>query len=380
MRVGVDYRPALFQAFGIGRYVKNLVAALLEADPALELELLAIFRRGLRDKIAAHAPPDPRRARLIGVPMPARLFAALGRFGLTANRLLRPCDVWHDVDYAPTPVRRIPRVVTLYDVAYFPEFGFVAPRQSRIMLRRVRALLVGDPEIVVISEAARADVVRAFDLDPARVHVTPLGFDPLFAAPGGEDAAREALARGGVRGPYVVALGTLEPRKNLVRLVRAFAAVRRERPDVGLVLLGRRGWRAEETFEEISRLGLDAAVRWLGSPSDLATAAITRGAAALAFPTLHEGFGLPAIEGLAAGTPVVASDIPVLREVCGDAAVYADPRDEAALARALLAALDPAGRDARVARGRERAARFTWRACAEGTLKAYASAVARARC
>ncbi len=253
MLVGMDYRPALFQAFGIGRYVKNLARALLDADPDLTLELLAIFHRGRRARAAAHDWPDALRARYVGVPCPARVFAFLRRLGFGADRLLRRYDVWHDTDYAATPVRRGPRVVTLYDVAYFPEFGHVSPQQSRKMTAIVRGLLQGDPEVVTISETAKADLVRAFDLDPSRVHVTPLGFDPVFARPGGEDKASQLLTHEGVRGPYVVALGTLEPRKNLVRLVAAFAGARARRPELSLVLLGRAGWRAEELFAEIDR-------------------------------------------------------------------------------------------------------------------------------
>lgn len=377
MRVAIDYRPALFQAFGIGRYVKNLARALLEADPQLSLALLGIFHRGQRARAAAHEWPDRLRAKYVGVPCPARVFALLRKLGVSANPLLGRFDLWHDTDYAPTPVKNVPRVVTLYDVAYFPEFGHVTPEQSQKMLGLVRALLRGGPEIVTISETAKGDLVRAFDLDPARVHVTPLGFDPLFAEAGGEEKARQLLTHEGIRGPYVIALGTIEPRKNLLRLVGAFERARRERPELSLVLLGRKGWRHEELFAEIERRDLRRAVRWLGSVPDRAAAAFVRAAACLAFPSLHEGFGLPVVEGMAAGVPVLCSNLPVLREVAGDAAEFAEPLDEAALAAGLLRALDPQGREARVAAGRARAARFTWRDCAEKTLVAYRAAVAR---
>ena len=378
MLVGMDYRPALFQAFGIGRYVKNLARALLEADPEVTLELLAIFHRGRRARAAAHDWPDALRARYVGVPCPARLFALFRRFGFGADRLLRRYDVWHDTDYCPTPVRRGPRVVTLYDIAYFPEFGHVSPKQSQKMTAIVRGLLQGDPEIVTISSTAKADLVRAFDLDPSRIHVTHLGSDPIFARPGGEEKAQQLLTHEGVRGPYVVAVGTLEPRKNLVRLVGAFARVKARRSELSLVLIGRLGWRAEELFAAIDRLGLKTSVRWLGAVPDASAAAIVRGAACLAFPSLSEGFGLPVVEGLAAGTPVACSDLRVLREVAGDAALFFDPSDEAAMAESILSASDPQGRAVRAERGRARAARFTWVACAEATLVAYRAAIARA--
>jgi glycosyltransferase involved in cell wall biosynthesis len=377
MLAAIDYRPALFQAFGIGRYVKNLVRALLAADPELSLDLLAIFHRGLRARSFAHEWPDRARARYVGVPCPARVFAILRRLGLGADLLLRRYDVWHDVDYAPCPVRRGPRVVTLYDVAYFAGRGHVTAAQSKKMLGIVRGLLRGDPEIVTISRTAKEELVRAFALDPSRVHVTPLGADPVFATPGGEDKARQLLTHEGVRGPFVVALGTIEPRKNLLRLVRAFAALRRERGDLSLVLLGRAGWRAEELFAEIDRAGLREAVKWLGPAPDATAAALVREASCLAFPSLEEGFGLPVIEAMSAGTPVACSELPVLREIAGGAAEFFDPLDEAALTRALLRACDPALRAEFRALGLRRAAGYTWRATAEGTLAAYRAAISR---
>jgi glycosyltransferase involved in cell wall biosynthesis len=378
MRVALDYRPALFHAFGIGRYVKNLAPALLRADPDVRLKLLAVYRRSLGAReVVSREGPDPSRATYVPIPCPARVFALARRIGLTADPFLGAYDVFHDTDYAPTPVRRGVRTTTLYDAAFLPEREFVSPSQARKMTAIVRGLLEGDPEIVAISETARDDLIATFALKPERVHTAPLGFDPSFAEPGFEAEASNLLTHEGVRGPYVVALGTFEPRKNLVRLVRAFGKVARGRSELSLVLVGRKGWRAEEVFAAIDRETPAARVRRLGAVSDPLVAALVRGAAAVAFPTLHEGFGLPAVEGMAAGTPVLVSDIPVMREVCGDAAVYADPYDVDALAEGLVDVLNPARRDERAHRGRARAATFTWDRCARGVLGAYRAAIAR---
>jgi glycosyltransferase involved in cell wall biosynthesis len=374
--VALEYRPALFQAFGIGRYVKNLAPALLAADPDLELVLFSVFLRGHAARERGH-PWPAARARRVGVRFPGRVVPLLGRLGYSFDERLAPFDLFHHTDYAITPLRTRRRVVTLYDTAWLPRRGFVEPVQSRRMESAVRALLRGDPEVLTLSDFARGELVEAFSLAPERVHVTPLAADPVFAIPRGAAAIDEAQRRHGLRAPYVIALGTLEPRKNVVRLVRAVAEARRAAPDLGLVLLGRKGYRHEEVFAEAAPLG--SAVRWLGSVPDADAASLVQGAAALAFPSLYEGFGLPAIEGMAAGVPVIASDIPVMREICGAAAILVDTTRDGVLAEAIRWALNGRGPAALAAAGRERAAQFTWDRCAAGTLRAYERVLERTR-
>jgi alpha-1,3-rhamnosyl/mannosyltransferase len=379
--VALEYRPALFQAFGIGRYVKNLATALLEADPTLELALLSIFLRGHGARDRAHAWPASR-ARRVGVRFPGRLVPALGRLGYTFDRRLGPFDLFHHTDYVATPLRTRRRVVTLYDTAWRPELGWVEPRQSRKMEHAVRSLLEGDPEIIAISEAARDDLVAHLRLDPTRVHVTPLAADPIFSRPLAPAEIGKVRARHGVRVPYVVSLGTLEPRKNLVSLVQAMRLVEGLLPDLHLVLLGRPGYDHEELLDQLADIGsgrLSQQATWAGAVSDHDAAALVQGSAALVFPSLCEGFGLPAIEGMAAGVPVIASDIPVMREICGDAARLVDTTKPRLLADAITwAVTDRAARDLAEA-GRARAATFTWRRCAEGTLQAYRALLERTR-
>jgi glycosyltransferase involved in cell wall biosynthesis len=373
--VALEYRPALFKAFGIGRYVKNLAPALLDADPDLHLKLFSVFLRGHDARALAHDWPAARATR-VSVRLPGRSVPWLGKLGYSFDRRLAPFDLFHHTDYAVTPLKTRRRVVTLYDTAWRGDLGWVEPAQSRRMERAVRGLLEGDPEIVTISEAARDDLVAYLRLDAARVHVTPLAADPIFSRrlPPGEIA--QVHTRHGVRPPYVIALGTLEPRKNLLNLVQAMPFVERLEPELQLVLIGRPGHAHGGLLRQIGEVG-SGRVEWLGSVSDHDAAALVQGAAVLAFPSLCEGFGLPAVEGMAAGVPVVASDIPVMREICGDAARLVDTTSPPALAEALVwAAEDRAARDLAAA-GRARAARFTWRRCAEGTLAAYRALLER---
>jgi glycosyltransferase involved in cell wall biosynthesis len=334
-----------------------------------------VFLRGHSDRARDHDWP-PARTRRVSAHFPGRLVPLLGRLGYTFDRRLAPFDLFHHTDYAVTPLRTRRRVITLYDTAWRSDLGWVEPRQSRRMEGAVRELLRGDPEIVTISESAAADLTAYLRLDPARVHVTPLAADPIFSQPVAAGAIAEVGARYGVQAPYVIALGTLEPRKNLVNLVRAMRLVGGGHREIGLVLLGRAGHRHQDLDAEMGAEGSDRA-RWLGNVPDADAAALVQGAAALAFPSLHEGFGLPAIEGMAAGVPVIASDIPVMREICGEAALLVDTTKPELLAEALRWAVTDRGARDVAARGRARAARFTWRRCAEGTLAAYRALLER---
>lgn len=376
--VAVDWRPALFRAFGIGRYVRNMVAGVIAADPDIRMELLAVFLRGRKDRLAQFPAPSTSRVTVHGMSLPARFWPPLAAMGLGADRMLHRAQLFHDTDYYVTPVRRLPRIVTLYDTAWRLELGHVEPSQSRKMESMVRRLTATHPEVITISEAARHDLVSYLGLSPERVHVTPLAPDPLFALPASDATRFQAESLHGLRGPYVIHLGTLEPRKNLRMLVRAHARAAAMRKGLGLVLLGRRGWRHEEVLHEIAQSPARDSVHWLGDVSDEVCAALVQGASALAFPSLHEGYGLPAIEGMSAGVPVVLADLPVLREVGGDFATYCDPNDESQWSHALLAAIeDPVLSQRAKSDGVRWASAWTWKACGVKTLAAYRACLGR---
>jgi alpha-1,3-rhamnosyl/mannosyltransferase len=375
--VALDYRPALFQGFGIGRYVHNLVRALIEEDADISLKLYGVFLRRRREVMARHEFPPGDRASFHGAALPARLIPLLARcFPVSASTFTGDFDLFHDTDYAVTPVRGRPRIATLYDTAYFRERGFVSEDQAAHMHRIVRQLIRGVAHVITISEFARADIVEAFDLDPDRVSVTPLGVDPVFLEEVGSDGVEATMAAYGVEAPYCIYLGTLEPRKNLVRLVRAFGRLLEIEPEYRLVLVGRKGWGHERVFDVARGLGLAESVRWLGAVGDRDAARLLRGASIMAYPSLYEGFGLPALEGMATGVPVLAADSHALREVCGDGALLVDPRDEDAIYEGLrYLALDRGEAHELALRGQRRADTFTWRSCARRTLEAYRRAL-----
>jgi glycosyltransferase involved in cell wall biosynthesis len=378
--VALDYRPALFYGFGIGRYVKNLVPALLEADETLRLKLYGVFLRNRQATLKDHDWPDPTRASFHGAPLPARLIPWLAKYlPLHVGSFTGAFDLFHDTDYALLPVRRKPRVVTLYDTAYLREGEWVSGAQSEHMANIVRRQVKDGTRFLTISEFAKSELIEAFSIPESLIDVTYLGVDPMFLE---EPDSRDAtlLCAMGVRDPYVLYLGTLEPRKNLVRLVKAFANLQEIAPEFQLVLAGRLGFAHERIFETIESLGLMNSVLSLGRVTDKAAVALMRNASVLAYPSLYEGFGLPALEGMAAGVPVLTSDSHALREICGDGALLVNPTDDQSMVEGLRhLALDRSAAFEIADRGRERSKAFTWDRCAKGTLAAYRKAIAEAK-
>jgi glycosyltransferase involved in cell wall biosynthesis len=268
-----------------------------------------------------------------------------------------------------------PNVVTIHDILFesHPDlFEGAFSARSRALIRRSarRAEIV-----LTVSEFSRRALIDHYALPPGKVRVTPNGVDcRVFHRMGNEDpAARKRL---GVEGPFVLAIGRIEPRKNLVRLMRAFAKAReRLSGGVRLVIAGQEDFRSRDVFEEAARHPKDSIV-FLGAVPDEDLPAIYSLAEAVAYPSLVEGFGIPILEAMACGTPVLASPRGALPEVGGDAVLWAEPEDEEELARGLERILtDSELRERLRAAGPPRARLFDWEETAKRTLEAYHEAV-----
>jgi glycosyltransferase involved in cell wall biosynthesis len=225
-----------------------------------------------------------------------------------------------------------------------------------------------------VSEFVAAEVVEAFDVDPSRVVAVPNGAPPLVAAGDTGLAPAGRAAAGADR--YVLALGTLEPRKDLPTLVRAFDQVADDDPELVLVLAGPDGWGAEQVTAAIAEARHGRRIRRLGWVDDHTRMGLLVGAEVVAYTSVYEGFGLPPLEALACATPVVATRAGALPEVLGDAAEWADPGDPTSVATALRALLlDPARRADIVETGRGRLAAYSWDRTADDLVKLYQRAV-----
>jgi glycosyltransferase involved in cell wall biosynthesis len=385
MRVGIDATPLLGPRTGVGRYVAGLVEALAElpgGEPE-EIALVPFTWRGTAD-LPRVAPAAPR-LRVGRRRVPARLLRATWAAVAfpPVEWLAGPVDVFHATNFVAPPARRAATVVTIHDLTYLRHPEMVTAASARYRDLVPRALRRG-ATVCTPTAAVGAEVADAYRLPPERLVVTPLGVGPAWRAATPPDPAW--LAANGLPERYLLFVGNREPRKNLPTLLAAYRELLAGRvPGAGrggsgsgvppLVLVGPAGW-----GEALDLAGLPAeAVRTPGYLPEDDLARVVAGAAALVFPSWYEGFGLPALEALACGTPVVATDLPALREVLGDQAALVPPGDAAALADALARVLDdPGGEPARSAR-RARAAAFTWAACARATLSAYHRALEAAR-
>lgn len=357
---------------GIGTYVRRLAPALLAEDPALDLSLF-------RCRFDGDGPPSEWLDRFTMTEVSGSIRSLYPRWDVTGRPRLpasfEGVDVVHATNPAGVPAARRGQalVVTVHDLA-FHRFPDRFPRSWRLLYRAGVRAAARRADAVVVPSHATADDLRAFtEVDPAKVHVTPLAASLTDASPD-VDAALERL---GVPRPYVLFVGTLEPRKNVVPLIRAYRQVA---PDVphALVLTGPDGWFVDETDREVARSGPGSVVR-TGRVDEADLDALYRGADAFVYPSAYEGFGLPVLEALARGVPTITSDVPALRELAGDAAMLVEPGEVAELAEALARLLgdDTMAADLR-RRGPERAAGYTWGATARATLDVYRRAAAEA--
>jgi glycosyltransferase involved in cell wall biosynthesis len=377
VRICLDVSAAAQHRGGIGRYAERLAEALTRL-PDLDLRLLY---HGPRDTAL---PPTlaglpARHVRLGSKPWRTTL-AIANWLHLPLDRMVGPCDVFHATDHVLPSLRRTATVFTVHDLAFLvhPETHL---RSNRAYLGALMPRYVATATMVIAdSESTRRDVLARYGVAADRVRVVPLGVEPTFAPVAPAQAQARMATRYGLTAPYLLFVGTLEPRKNLHGLIAAYRVLLQRRRDLPLlVIAGAEGWRYDEVYRLVQREALSSRVRFLGRVADTDLPALYSAAAAFAYPSLYEGFGLPPLEALACGSPVVCSDRSSLPEVVGDAALLGDPTDVGALAGAIERLLDDAPlRHALRQRGLARAARFTWERTAAATLAVYAEALRRA--
>lgn len=371
MRVGLDVTPLLGSRTGVGRYVEALVSSLAALPSAPELRLVGFSWRGLN---ALPAAVPPGMAALAGRRRaPARLLRELwALFDFPPVEWLSgPLDVFHGTNFVLPPRRRAAGVVTVHDLTFHTHPEWVSADSARYR-RLVPRALAAAGAVCAPSAAVAEQLAQTYRVDPARLVVTPLGVDRTWRE--AKPPEPRWLAAHRLPERYVIFVGALEPRKNLDTLISAYAELVGGDPAAPpLVLAGPAGWGPGPALDLLPA-GKLVRVGYL--PRE-ALAALVAGATCLAFPSRNEGFGLPPLEALACGTPVVASDLPVLHEVLGPHARFVAAADRDALAAALELTMRDDGPTPRAAR-RRHAAAWTWERCASATLGAYQLAAAGA--
>lgn len=375
MRIGIDYTAAVRQRAGIGRYTRQLVDALLALDSRHEYTMFAATG-GLEREIQY---PKPRpNVRLRTIPLSddwlARLWHRL-RLPISVELFTGPLDVFYSPDFVLPPTRQATRtVLTVHDLSFERHPDAFVPSLRRYLKRVVPRSIERADRVLADSAHTRSDIISLFHTSPTDVDVLYSGVDPGFH-PRREPGERERLGRryGIDEWPYILSVGTLQPRKNYVRLIRAFADLEPgiAGPGIQLLIAGGEGWLYEDIVAEAE---VHERVRLLGFVEDDHLPALYRQAALFVLPSLYEGFGLPVLEAMASGVPVVCSDASSLPEVAGDAALLVDPLDSDALTDAMARVLENQDlRQGMTARGLAQAAQFTWERAARQLLDTFDS-------
>jgi glycosyltransferase involved in cell wall biosynthesis len=367
MLIGIDASRAMVaHPTGTEYYSLRLIEALLALDTPHHFRLY--FNRPpetsggwYENQDLKAVPVDLRR-----IPFP-RLWTHV-RLSLEIAR--RPPDVLFVPSHVLPLWTRVPAVVTVHDLGYL-YFPAAHPTRQRWYLNwstghnaRTARLVIAD------SEATKRDLVAHYDVQPEKIQVAYPGFDAGLAPVTEPAALADVKRRYGIKGDYFIHIGTLQPRKNLTRLVKAFSAMPAG-AQIQLVLAGKKGWLYDDLFHQVRSLGLEGRVLFPGYVDDGDKAALLSGAIAYVFPSLYEGFGFPALEAQACDTPLICANTASLPEVAGDGALQVDPLDVEGLARSLTRLWEDAALRAElVARGRINRQRFSWQACAETVMEA----------
>jgi len=369
MLIGIDASRAVApERTGTENYSLFLTRALLQQDPHNEYRLYF------------NAPPPPglfpsgARVELRPIPFP-RLWTHLR---LSWEIASRPPDVLFVPGHVLPLVHPRHSLATIHDLGYL-YYPRAHRRWSRWYLRWSTCYNARSAAAVMVdSSATQQDLVKHCRTSPDKVHIVYPGCDPDFAPVRDQARIVEVCGRHGIPVPYIIYVGTLQPRKNLGALLDAFSTLVSRGAAIHLVIAGRKGWMYEPLFAQVLRLGLEDGVHFTGYVPQADLPALISGAQAFVLPSLYEGFGLPVLEAMACGTPVICSNVSSLPEVAGDAAILVDPHDTAQLARALTRVLEDEGlRREMSVKGLQQAQRFTWERCACETLAVLESVARR---
>lgn len=373
-RVGIDARK--LKDFGIGSYIRNLLEA-IAGRPAAAAYLFRIYARS-EDRDALPTLPD--NFEIVAEDSPGYSIAELTRFSW---RLMRDrLDLFHATHYVIPPLARARAVVTIHDIIHvlYPQFlpNRAALLYARVMIRR--ALRRAD-RIITVSYNSKRDLVDYFGIAPARIEVVYNGVADRFQPSIPREERDRVVVKYGLPRPYLLFLGGEKPHKNVRNVIRAFAEARRERAlPHALVLAGPMPKNRNRVEALIAALDLDSRVFRPGIVPEEDLPGLFAGADAFLYPTLYEGFGLPVVEAMACGVPVLTSATSALQEIAGGYAYLVDPMDVAAIARGIVdLATDPRRRAEFAELGKRRARDFSWEKAGEQTLKIYADALSGSR-
>jgi len=368
MRIGIDYTAAVQQGGGIGRYTRELIKALAQIDRA---NRYILFSAGYDAEGTRWPANFSRRA----IPLSDRHLSILWhrlRIPLPVQAFTGPLDLFHSPDFLLPPLFCTPSVLTVHDLSFLRHPDCFSTSLLAYLRRTVPRSVARANRILADSFSTRTDLIELMGVAQERISVIYPGVDERFTPLPKTDCV-PILERYNIVTPYILSIGTLQPRKNYCRLIQAYHLLRQEHHiPHHLVIAGGQGWLYQPILDTIEELGETNAVHLLGFVPDRDLVALYASATVFAFPSLYEGFGIPVLEAMACGTPVVTSNRSSLPEAAGDAALLVSPKDTYALADALWRTLDDETlRNALREAGFQQAKRFTWQRSARALLEIY---------
>ncbi len=386
MHIGIDFTAAAQQGAGIGRLTRHIVGALAGLDSENTYRLFVAAGRGRSEEWKVGRLGDAFQAanhpnfQLKTVPLSDHALAVAWhrlRLPLFVELFTGSLDIFHSPDFTLPPVWRARSLVTVHDLSFLRLPECFPDGLRRYLENAVPRAVRRADHVIADSHNTRRDLMALLDTPGDKVSVIHAGVEPRFRPMrSAADAGTLAAVRRKYALPerFVLSVGTVQPRKNYTRLIEAFAALDAPAGDQTrhLVIAGGRGWLYEQVFDRVTTLGLDSRVHLLGFVDDADLPALYNLAEVFVFPSLYEGFGLPPLEAMACGVPVVCAATSSLPEVVGDAALTINPLDVGRLAEAVQRVLaDEVLRASLVARGLARARQFTWTKAARELRQVY---------
>lgn len=370
MRIGIDCTAIPAEPVGAGKYIIELVRALVSLDSGDEWVLFV----------------QPKGRELIGLPASLRLQYILTAENRPAWRLLGEqlvlpvlvkragVDLLHSPHYTRPFILPCASVITFHDMTFFL-FPELHTRVKRLFFQNAIRLSASKADaLIAVSESTRRDAIRLLGISPHKIYSTPLGVSERYRLISDEVVLEKARLRYKLPAKYLLYVGTIEPRKNLPLLIRSYYRFLDQGNALPLVVVGRKGWMFDDTFQLIEELGLKDKVFFAGYISEEDMPLVYNLAQAFVYPSLYEGFGLPPLEAMACGVPVITTAISAMRDHVAGAGILVPPNDEQALAQAIhMLIQDSSVREKLSIEGQTRAAQFTWKRTAQETLKAYQS-------
>ncbi len=373
MRIALDYTAAIRQGAGIGTYVRNLCAAMLQQDTQTRYTLLTSGR-----STTEH--PFPEAENVVGrsVLIPDRYLNILWYRWRTpllpATLFTGPIDIYHGPDFTLPPLsKKVRKIVTIHDLAFLEHPEYAVPSLAAYLNKVVPEAVAAADVVATVSHEVGRTLVKHFQTPLEKLTVIPNGVGAHFRRITDPVLLGATQHKFNLKTPLVLAVGTLEPRKNHIGLIKAFyKAQQKKNGPAMLAIAGGQGWMYDETKQLVSELKLDKKVRFLGRVTDLELVTLYSMADMFAFPSFFEGFGVPPIEAMACGAPVITSNISALPEIAKDAALLVDPYDIDALADALTRLTeDTSLREELRLKGYQRAKQYTWAISARKMLTVY---------